>query len=147
MLASSSYQVQNDMKRLTVTVDANLSCCPNHPHPTSTTGIRVRVRVRVRMIEPKLGIILQFPQQASKLFHSLTRLSSNPPETIAMFFILLLPGRRGVIQRCVGHYARHRREDAGARGRRIGSAAFTRARRRPCSILMPVVREFSMPSP
>jgi hypothetical protein len=99
------------------------------------------------MIEPKLRIILQFPQQASKPFRSSTRFSSNLLETIAVFFILLLPDRCGVIQRYVGHYARHRREDAGAKGRRIGSAAFTRARRRACSILVPVVREFSMPSP
>jgi hypothetical protein len=76
------------MIRLTVTVDANPSCCPNHPHPTSTTSIRVRVRARVRMIELKLSIILQFPQQASKLFRSSTRLSYHPPETIAVFYIV-----------------------------------------------------------
>jgi hypothetical protein len=99
------------------------------------------------MIEPELRIILPFHQQASKLFRSATRLSSHPPETIAVFFILLLPDPNDVIQRYVGHYARHRSEDTEAKGRRIVSAAFTRARHRACGILVPLVREFSMPSP
>jgi hypothetical protein len=74
------------------------------------------------MIEPELRIILPVHQQASKLFRSSTRLSSHPPETIAVFFILLLPDRRDVIQRYVGHYARHRREDAGVKEGRAHEA-------------------------